>query len=277
MSVAKYKVSVPVLRVLGIIFGVLALILALVHDRLRRRQTERSEEERIASRFHSLIVPVVSLAPAEGPPPIAVPDFAHLAGLARFLERPILYEVRNGNRTFAVDDDTRRYVTSAVDRRQGLARSDATPSDTRAHPKQASSASPSHHRTKRSMVARGAAGLLVLAVATTLTMSLTASTTVPVSRVGRSVQARQFAQLSPAGCTSLTLSSLVIGSGTFSNSASNALILGRASVDKITATGQNNCIVGGGGKDKVTGRPTDVCIIGPTAGATYSQCTTSAH
>jgi signal peptidase I len=281
VAIAKYKVPVSVLRILGIVFGVLALILAVLHDRLRRRRAKQSDEERIASRFHTLIVPVASLALPPGPVPIAVPDFVHLAGLARFLERPILYEVRDGSRTFAVDDDTRRYVTSAVDRRQRRAPSDETPGDTTAYPKPdpkpAATAPPSRHATKRSMVVRGAAGLLVLAVATTLTMSITASTSVPVSNVGQSIRARQFVELSPAGCSSLTLSTLVNGSGTVTNNASNALILGSAGVDHITDNGQDNCIVGGGGKDQVAGTPTDVCIIGPTVGAKYTKCTTSAQ
>jgi hypothetical protein len=272
--------------VLGIILGVLALGLAVLHDRLRRRQAKQSVEERIASQFHTLIVPVSSMGLLQRLDSISVPDFAHLAGLARFLERPILYEVRDGSRTFAVDDDTRRYVTSAVDRRQGRARSDATPSDTTpsdttpsdttAQVKQASHAPGSRRRPVRSMIVRGGAGLLVLAVIVTLAVSFTASTTVPVSRVGRSVQARQIAQLSPAGCTSLTLSSLVIESGTFSNSTSHALVLGSANKDTITDTGQSNCIIGGGGPDKVTATSTDVCIIGPSGGTSYTGCTTSA-
>ena len=35
------------------------------------------------------------------------------SGLAQFLERPILYELRNGDRTYAVDDESRRYLTIA--------------------------------------------------------------------------------------------------------------------------------------------------------------------
>jgi hypothetical protein len=117
----------------------------------------------------------------------------------------------------------------------------------------------------------------VLAVAATLTTSLTASTTVPPSRAGDSSFARQIGQLTPAGCSSLTLTTLQVVSGTVSNSASGVLIIGSANVDNITDTGSNNCIVGGAGKDNIKGASTDVCIIGPTTGAKYTNCTTSAQ
>ncbi len=128
ISVAKYKVPVSLIRTLGIVLAVLALALALVHDRRRRRAVRRSAEEQIAKQFHTLIVPVAALGPSQMP--IEVTDFTHLAGLARFLERPILYQVGNGKRTYAVDDETRRYVTSAIDRRGDRAASGSSLPDT---------------------------------------------------------------------------------------------------------------------------------------------------
>ena len=80
ISVAKYKVPVSLLRTLGIVLAVLALALALVHDRRRRRAVRRSTEEQIAKQFHTLIVPVAALGPSQMP--IEVTDFTHLAGLA---------------------------------------------------------------------------------------------------------------------------------------------------------------------------------------------------
>jgi hypothetical protein len=71
-------------------------------------------------------------------------------------------------------------------------------------------------------------------------------------------------QLAPAGCSSLSLTVLVQGSGTFSNSQSHALVLGSAGSNTITDTGTGNCIVGGGGTDVTTGTATDICITGPT-------------
>jgi hypothetical protein len=70
----------------------------------------RSDEELIARQVGSLIVPVDRLADTDGSARLVVLDFAHLAGLAHYLERPILYEMRDGYRSYEVDDETRRYV-----------------------------------------------------------------------------------------------------------------------------------------------------------------------
>jgi hypothetical protein len=89
---------------------VLVLLVGVLHDILRRRKTVRSDEEQIARQVGSLIVPVDRLADVEGSARLVVLDFAHLAGLAHYLERPILYEMRDGQRRYEVDDETRRYV-----------------------------------------------------------------------------------------------------------------------------------------------------------------------
>jgi hypothetical protein len=119
-------------------------------------------------------------------------------------------------------------------------------------------------RPQHVVAARVGAGIIVLLVTITLVTSFTASTNVPTSRVGTSAQARLIMQLAPAGCSSLTLTALVQGSGTFSNSQSHALVLGTAGANTITDTGTGNCIVGGGGTDSTTGTTTDICITGPT-------------
>jgi signal peptidase I len=312
ISIAKYRVRVSELRVIGIVFALLALVLAVVHDRLRRRLVRRSEEEQIAKQFNALIVPVAALGPTEGRTLVRVPEFANLAGLARFLERPILYEVGDGERTFAVDDDVLRYVTQAIDRRQSresphdrenspgatpvVASPDAataTPStpvvaapaataaisephtaaaDTRELRKRVSSSSPSPGLSVRALLARGSSGFVVLAVVATLSLSLTASTTVPPSYAGVTFVGGAVSQGAPAGCSSLALTSLVTGSGNFSSSASHALILGDAGANTINSTGQYNCIVAGGGRDRVTAKSTSVCITGPGSGTSYSGC-----
>jgi hypothetical protein len=114
------------------------------------------------------------------------------------------------------------------------------------------------------IAARVGACIVVLLVTITLVTSFTASTNVPTSRVGTSAQARLIMQLAPAGCSSLSLTVLVQGSGTFSNSQSHALVLGSSGTNTITDTGTGNCIVGGGGTDSTTGTSTDICITGPT-------------
>jgi hypothetical protein len=87
------------------------------------------------------------------------------------------------------------------------------------------------------------------------------------------VQPGAVSQATPAGCSTLALTKLVRGSGTFASSESHALILGSAGVDTISATGASNCVVGGGGKDIVTSTSTSVCLKGPTALASYRNCT----
>jgi signal peptidase I len=110
VSVLKYEVRVSLLRTAGVVFVVLALLVAVLHDILRRRKTVRSDEELIAKQVGSLIVPVDRLSDTDGSARLVVLDFAHLAGLAHYLERPILYEMRDGQRRYEVDDETRRYV-----------------------------------------------------------------------------------------------------------------------------------------------------------------------
>ena len=110
VSVLKYEVRVSLLRSGGVVLAVLALLVAVLHDVLRRRKTVRSDEEQIAKQVGSLIVPVDRLADTDGSARLVVLDFAHLAGLAHYLERPILYEMRDGQRRYEVDDETRRYV-----------------------------------------------------------------------------------------------------------------------------------------------------------------------
>src|ERR1700722_5607485 len=111
----------------------------------------------------------------------------------------------------------------------------------------------SFSRPRHVIAARVGAGIVVLLVTVTLVTSFTASTNVPTSRVGTSAQTRLVMQLAPAGCSSLSLTVVVQGSGTFSNSQSNALVLGSAGSNTITDTGTGNCVVGGGGTDSTTG------------------------
>ncbi len=110
LSVLKYEVRVSLLRSGGVVLAVLALLVAVLHDVLRRHKTVRSDEEQIAKQVGSLIVPVDRLADVDGSARLVVLDFAHLAGLAHYLERPILYEMRDGQRRYEVDDETRRYL-----------------------------------------------------------------------------------------------------------------------------------------------------------------------
>ena len=169
----------------------------------------------------------------DGSARLVVLDFAHLAGLAHYLERPILYEMRDGQRRDQVDDETCRYVDHPRPRWQlrptPMVWPDV-PAKVRAFGPRAivrsivpgrSKQVPRHTRRLRRpqhvIVARVGAGVVVLLVTITLVTSFTASTNVPVSHVGTSAQTRLIMQLAPAGCSSLSLTVLVQGSGTFSN------------------------------------------------------------
>ncbi len=195
VTVAKYAIPVPALRMLGIVFGVLALVTAGFHDLARRRKTVRSDEELIAHRLHSLMVPVVTLAQPGGT--IDVADFAHLAGLAQFLEQPILYEMRAGKRTYAVDDNAHRYTYRPSQDPDAAPLS--APRDAHVRSARNSDGSSTSRRTKRATLARLGAGLLALIVVGTVVTSFTASTNVPTSHVGDFVEHPPVFSTHPGG------------------------------------------------------------------------------
>jgi hypothetical protein len=205
--------------------------------------------------------------------------------LAVFLERPILYEMSGGTRTYAVDDDVQRYVFVHADDARADSEGSGPPDDGPLGRHQmpedgtnrfvgASGRGGHHARSARTVIARAAGGVVVVAIAASLVVSFTASNTVPASRVGSSIQNRLISQLAPAGCASLSLTALVHGSGAFTNSVSNVLLLGSSGSDTITDTGAGNCIVSGGGSDSITGTATDICISGPTLNVA-APCPTS--
>ena len=109
VTVAKFQVRVSVARILGIVFVVAALILLGLDEFFRRRTTRRSDEELLAAKMHVLVVPVTSLGEPRQRDPIDIERFSYLARLAQFLERPILYQLSGGQRTYAVDDELRQY------------------------------------------------------------------------------------------------------------------------------------------------------------------------
>ena len=76
VSVLKYEVRVSLLRSGGVVLVVLALLVSVLHDVLRRRKTVRSDEEQIAKQVGSLIVPVDRLADTDGSARLVVLDFA---------------------------------------------------------------------------------------------------------------------------------------------------------------------------------------------------------
>jgi hypothetical protein len=128
---------------------------------------------------------------------------------------------------------------------------------------------------RRTRLIRIFGALFVVAVSATLLTSFTASVNVPASKVGVNRESLTIAELTPTGCSSLALTSMVKVSGTFSNNKSHVLILGSSGADTVTDTGNDNCIVIGGGNNSVSGTSSDICIRAPGGGTTYKGCTES--
>ena len=127
--------------------------------------------------------------------------------------------------------------------------------------------------TRRLAVRLAAAGA-VFAVAVTAVSGFAAANTVAGSLAGVTEQPQGANDQKPAECGSLDLGGKVAGSGTFSGTAGNDLVLGSGAVDTIGGGGGDDCIVAGDGADTIDGGAgTDVCIGGP-AGATFANCET---
>ena len=109
-----------------------------------------------------------------------------------------------------------------------------------------------------------------------LSVGMVAATanTVPATRVDYNVSAITINDLKPAACAGLSLTNLIIGSGTLTGTSGNDLILGSSGVDVIDGLGGNDCILGGGGDDLITGGDgNDVCQGGP-GNDSFSTCET---
>jgi hypothetical protein len=128
----------------------------------------------------------------------------------------------------------------------------------------------------RHLVALAGVGLLVL-FAGSFYSAFTASATVGTSAVGYQSSTVVANDLKPAECT-MTVTSVVAGSGTFNATAQFQLVLGSSVKDTVTLQ-KNDCFVGGGPtsgqKDNVSGATGssngDQCIV--TSGATTTRCT----
>ena len=108
-----------------------------------------------------------------------------------------------------------------------------------------------------------ASGLLLLVIASLLS-GLAAANTVPISKIVNSSRPITLNDLKPAECAALNLTTLVTGSGKFSGTAGNDLILGSPAADDIRGNAGTDCVLGGGGDDKLDGREhNDVLLGGP--------------
>ena len=129
----------------------------------------------------------------------------------------------------------------------------------------------------RHLLALAGIGLLVL-LAGSFYSAFTASATVGPSALGYQSSTVVANDLKPAECT-MTVTSVIAGSGTFSATAQFQLVLGSSAKDTVTLQ-KNDCFVGGGPtsgqKDNVSGTSPgsgngDQCIV--ASGATATRCT----
>ena len=128
----------------------------------------------------------------------------------------------------------------------------------------------------RHVLAVAVVGLLVL-VAGSFYAAYTASATVGGSSLGYQSSTVVANDLKPSECT-MTVTSVIAGSGTITATAQYQLVLGSSAKDTVTLQ-KNDCFVGGGPtsglKDSVVGATGssngDQCIV--ASGATTTRCT----
>ena len=272
LTIARYRIPVSLGRGLGL--GLLACgILLCLSGQFRRRKDIWSNEQRIAFRHQCVVVDVATLPAVDNG--IEMLDFEQLAALAEHLDRPILRERRRSGDLYAVEDGARRYthrsvaaLVAAGQEAEPLPPPVVVPERT---------ASPS---ASAGGVAVRAVGLLVvIGITVAAATAFTAGNTVPASHAGATAQTKQLAQLAPALCSSLALSTLVTPAGSYSGATPSELILGPNVSGSISlkGSGGDDCIVAGGGSGTNNaldgGSGTNVCIGSPTAKSnTFKNC-----
>ena len=115
--------------------------------------------------------------------------------------------------------------------------------------------------------------LLAIVAVAAATTGLSASNSVPATRLGRVSMSITANDLKPAECSSINVTNIVTGSGVLTGTNGNDLVLGGSGIDIIDAGVGDDCAVGGSGLDTIAGGlGTDVCI--GTNGATFATCET---
>jgi|GEM_PF-4038516 len=119
-------------------------------------------------------------------------------------------------------------------------------------------------------------GLTAFVMAQALT-AYTASATVSATQLGRTGTAVTADELKPSECT-MTVTSVVAGSGNVSASAGSQLVLGSSGNDTITGNiAGADCIVGGAGTDTITGLGSgNQCIVSSST-TVVTDCTVVAQ
>jgi Ca2+-binding RTX toxin-like protein len=103
--------------------------------------------------------------------------------------------------------------------------------------------------------------------------ALSASNTVPETKITRFVTTITADKLKPASCSGITLTTVVAG---VAGTSGNDLLLGSAAAKSMNGGAGNDCILGGGGgNDTIAcGTGTDVAIGGPGTDTFNADCET---
>jgi hypothetical protein len=91
--------------------------------------------------------------------------------------------------------------------------------------------------------------LFVVTVGASFMTGWAASNTVPASSAGVESGVPAPDDFKPAECAGIAIASLVVGTGTFSGTGANDLILGSGAADTITSNAGDDCVLGGDGND----------------------------
>ena len=114
-------------------------------------------------------------------------------------------------------------------------------------------------------------GLLALLIVSVVS-AFAAGLSVPASNAGQESVPVTAEDIKPAACGGIYLSNIVRGSGTFTGTAANDLIIGSADTDTIDGAGGDDCILGSAGDDSLAGSDgNDVCI-GSSGSDTFTDC-----
>lgn len=114
-------------------------------------------------------------------------------------------------------------------------------------------------------------GLLLLTAGTVAAFA--AANTVPPTHAADESRAITANDLKPAACAALNLTTIVTGSGNFSGTNGNDLILGSAGADQINGLNADDCIMAGDGDDVLRGQGgNDVCDGGGGTDAGHPSC-----
>lgn len=106
-------------------------------------------------------------------------------------------------------------------------------------------------------------GVIILVLILTSAFStMAASNSIPKTGISQHVRAITANDLKPPECAGITVTNKVSGTGSFSGTDANDLIIGSAAADLIVDINGNDCILGGGGDDTLEGGLGDDVILG---------------